>query len=153
MERNTNATLFTDIVLEIFKLNGLLNSQGDRLAKEFGLSSARWKVLGAIYMQGSAQTVSQIAHNMGQSRQAIQKVVTAMKRDGFIVLKDNPKHKKAKLIALTSKGVEAYQALDKKQIIWSNACAETLDIEKLEVTIQLLKKIANDFECNFDEHL
>ncbi len=150
MNRTKNAELFTEIVLEIFKLNGLLNTVGDNLTKEYGLSSARWKVLGAIYINGSAQTVSQIALKMGQSRQAVQKTVTAMIKDGFLILIDNPNHKTAKLVTLTKNGSEAYEELDTKQIEWSNACASKFDIDSLAKTIKVLNEISNDFECNED---
>jgi hypothetical protein len=38
---------FTELVLEIFRLNGVLLTQGDRLVDDIGLTSARWQVMGA----------------------------------------------------------------------------------------------------------
>ena len=148
MKRHKNAELFKEIILEIFRLHGLLNTVGDELTQEFGLSSARWKVLGAIFLAECSQTVPQIAKTMGQSRQAIQKIVTAMHKDGFLTLEENPKHKTAKLISLTQKGKEVFLQLDEKQIAWSNSCSENLDNNKLQSTIEILKEISNDFECS-----
>ena len=148
MKRHKNAELFKEIILEIFRLHGLLNTVGDELTQEFGLSSARWKVLGAIFLAECSQTVPQIAKTMGQSRQAIQKIVTAMYKDGFLTLEENPKHKTAKLISLTQKGKEVFLQLDEKQIAWSNSCSENLDSEKLHSTVEILKEISNDFECS-----
>lgn len=147
MPRHENAEVFTEIVLEVFKLNGLLNIIGDELTKEFGLSSAKWKVLGAVYMSGTSQTVSGIAKSMGQSRQAVQKTVSTMHKNEFLILENNPNHKTAKLISLTQKGKDAYERLDTKQIEWSNICANNLALQQLKSTIQTLKKISNDFEC------
>ena len=147
VERHKNAKLFKEVILEIFKLHGQLNTVGDVLTQEFGLSSARWKVLGAIFLAESSQTVPQIAKSMGQSRQAIQKIVTAMHKDGFLTLEKNPHHKTAKLISLTKKGKEVFLQLDEKQIAWSNSCSENLNNEKLQVTIEILKEISTDFEC------
>ena len=147
MKRHKNAELFKEIILEIFKLHGLLNTVGDTLTNEFGLSSARWKVLGAIFLAESSQTVPQIAKTMGQSRQAIQKIVTAMSKDGFLILEENPHHKTAKLISLTQKGKEVFLQLDEKQIVWSNSCSKNLDNNKLRSTIEILREISNDFDC------
>ena len=147
MKRHKNAELFKEIILEIFRLHGLLNTVGDELTQEFGLSSARWKVLGAIFLAECSQTVPQIAKTMGQSRQAIQKIVIAMQKDGFLTLEENPKHKTAKLISLTQKGKEVFLLLDEKQIVWSNGCSENLDSHKLQSTIEILKEISNDFAC------
>jgi len=147
VERHENAELFKEVILEIFKLHGQLNTVGDALTQEFGLSSARWKVLGAIFLAKSSQTVPQIAKTMGQSRQAIQKIVSAMHKDGFLILEENPHHKTAKLISLTEKGKEVFLQLDEKQIAWSNSCSEKLDRDKLRSTIEILKEISNGFEC------
>ncbi len=46
MHHTQQGQLFTQIVLELFKLNGQLIAEGDRLTKGVGLSSARWKILG-----------------------------------------------------------------------------------------------------------
>jgi DNA-binding MarR family transcriptional regulator len=147
VKRHENAELFKEIILEIFRLHGLLNTVGDKLTNEFGLSSARWKVLGAIFLAESSQTVPQIAKTMGQSRQAIQKIVTAMNKAGFLTLEENPNHKTAKLISLTQKGKEVFLQLDEKQIVWSNSCSENLNNDKLQSTIEILKEISSDFDC------
>ena len=63
--------VFTSIVLEIFKLSGLLISEGDEMSREFGLTSARWKIMGAIQLAGSPQTVPQIARSMGLTRKRV----------------------------------------------------------------------------------
>jgi len=148
MKRHKNAELFKEIILEIFRLHGLLNTVGDELTQEFGLSSARWKVLGAIFLAECSQTVPQIAKTMGQSRQAIQKIVTAMHKDGFLTLEENPKHKTAKLISLTKKGRDVFLQLDEKQIAWSNLCSENLDSDKLYSAVEIIKEISSEFECS-----
>jgi len=38
----------TNLILEIFRVNGLLLAAGDRLTRDLGLTSARWQVLGAL---------------------------------------------------------------------------------------------------------
>ena len=77
MSHTPEGQLFTDIVLEVFKLSGLLALEGDRITDEFGLSSARWKVLGALSFSPSPMTVPQIAAAMGQARQGVQRPATA----------------------------------------------------------------------------
>ncbi len=38
----------TDLVLDLFRLDSLLLTAGDRLVAPLGLTSARWQVLGTI---------------------------------------------------------------------------------------------------------
>jgi hypothetical protein len=61
----------TDLVLEVFRLNGRLLAAGDRMTRPSGQTSARWQVLGAINPE--PRTVAQIARVMGLARQSVQR--------------------------------------------------------------------------------
>jgi len=137
---------FTEIVLEVFKLSGLLVNQGDQIGAEFGISSARWKVLGAVALAGEAQTVAQIARTMGLTRQAVQRLVDAMHDDGFVDFQINPDHKRAKLITLSTLGKKSYAKLDEKQQRWANQCCSGMLKKELETTLATLKKISNSLD-------
>jgi hypothetical protein len=62
----------SDLIIEIFRINGRLLAAGDRLVADLGLTSARWQVIGAIAIAGQPQTVPAIARTMGLTRQAVQ---------------------------------------------------------------------------------
>ncbi|MGD2119703.1 MAG: MarR family transcriptional regulator [Chromatiales bacterium] len=134
--------VFTKIVLEVFKLGGLLVQEGDRIAEEYGMTSARWKILGAIAIAGKPQTVSQIARSMGLTRQAVQRLVDAMQQDGFLESRTNPDHKRARLINLSARGKETYSGLDKKQVEWAAERSSGLTQEELDIALSVLKRIS-----------
>ena len=50
MKHTPQGHLFTEVVLEVFKLSGSLVAEGDKITSDHGLSSARWKILGAIVL-------------------------------------------------------------------------------------------------------
>ncbi|ABO25014.1 MarR family winged helix-turn-helix transcriptional regulator [Shewanella loihica] len=141
MKASPAGRLFTEIVLEVFKLSGQLTTEGDKLTQDVQMSSARWKVLGALGRAGNPMTVSDVAHSMGQSRQGVQRLANEMVELGFIALADNPQHKKAKLLLLTDKGVDVLQQLEQKQLPWAEACAQGIDAEALQVTLDTLRKL------------
>lgn len=145
MKKDSSGETFTQIVLEIFKLSGILNSEGDKLTEEFGLSSARWKVIGAVAMSEELLTVPQIGRSMGQSRQATQRLVDVMVKDGMLKLVDNPNHKRAKYVDLTAEGASIYQQLDQKQLPWAASGAEKLTEEELSTTLSALRKMTQHF--------
>lgn len=147
MKNTRREQAFTQIVLEIFKVSGLFNAEGDRLTEEYGLSSARWKTLGAIETAKIPLTVPQIARLMGQSRQAVQRVVNVMRKDGLLSLLNNPDHKRAKLVTLTARGKEVYSKLEKKQIPWANHYSQHLNEKELDITLSVLKKITHRLEA------
>ena len=76
------SSALTDLILEVFQLNGRLLAAGDALVRDLGLTSARWQVLGAAAMSTVPLPVAYIARNMGQTRQSVQRIVTTWKRRG-----------------------------------------------------------------------
>ena len=146
MKHTQEGKQFTDIVLEVFKLNGLLILEGDKLTNELGLSSARWKVLGAVALSQTPMTVPQIAKIMGQTRQAVQRLANEMEGDGLISFKNNPRHKRAKLLALTAKGRKTYKRLERKQIPWANSITARISSSDLQLTSSVLLRLINTLE-------
>ncbi|AFY36750.1 regulatory protein MarR [[Leptolyngbya] sp. PCC 7376] len=138
--------VFTQIVLEIFRLNGLLLAEGDRITEPFGLSSARWKVLGAVAMSKMPLTVAQIAKEMGQTRQSVQRIADRMVEGRFFTWAENPAHKRAKLLQLSAFGRQVYQKLDSAQAPWANAAVKQLDLTELEHTLGVLHELVKHFE-------
>ena len=138
--------VFTEIVLEVFKLGGLLVSEGDRMGSEYGITSARWKILGALSLAGEPQTVPQIARSMGLTRQAVQRLVDAMHEDELLLFQDNPDHKRAKLISLSELGTTVYSKLDEEQSEWAKKCSTGITKAELETTLSVLKRIATSID-------
>ncbi len=145
MKHSAKGYAFTEIVIETFKLSGLLVAEGDRISGPLGLTSARWKILGALARSGEPLTVSQIARNMGQSRQAVQSLINVMYESGLVEFLENPNHKRAKLIALSAKGNDIYDQMDAILIPWANQRASQISLEDMETTLATLKKISGLF--------
>lgn len=141
MKNKDKSVLMTEIILETFKLNGLLVAAGDQLAKEFSLTSARWKILGALADSPQGMTVPDIAREMGQSRQAVQRLANEMIKDELLESYPNPNHERAKLFLLTGKGKEKFSQIMDKQGPWANAIAEDINEVDLTVVANTLKTL------------
>ncbi|MEM7558724.1 MAG: MarR family transcriptional regulator [Planctomycetota bacterium] len=141
-----NGQLFTELVLEIFKLNGLLLSEGDRIAGKFELSSARWKVLGAVAINGRPMTVAQIGRHMGQARQSVQRIANEMADSGYFDWADNPNDKRAKLLKLTAKGRRVYKNLESEQAPWANDAANGISEKELNSALNVTRCLSQYFD-------
>ncbi len=141
MKHTKKGQLFTELVIEIFKVSGALVAEGDRLTAEHDLTSARWKILGAIARSDTPLTVPQIARSMGQTRQAVQRLVEVMNTDGLLELLDNPNHKRARLVTLSEMGNKAYAEVMDTQVPWANDQAGKLSEGELLTALTTLKKI------------
>jgi len=131
----------TDLVLEIFRLNGCLIASGDALVAKIGLTSARWQVLGAIAMQAGPAPVVRIADAMGLTRQSVQRIVDALEQEAIVIFQPNPHHKRAKLVALIAKGAALYRSAMRLQKPWAAKIAAGFDTASLQATTNVLKKL------------
>ena len=139
LDRTPEGELITDIVVETFGLNGAFLAAGDKLTRDLGLSSARWQVLASA--DGAERTVADIARRMGLRRQSVQRTVNALLYDGFVVLRSNPNHRRAKLIEPTEKGRSALEETFRRQSEWANAIARDLSTDDLKRAGQLMAAI------------
>ncbi|RKH06442.1 MarR family transcriptional regulator [Corallococcus praedator] len=119
-----DAAAFTDLILEVFQLNGLLLQAGDRLSAPAGLTSARWQVLGVI--DHGPATVAAVARTMGLARQSVQQTADALASDGFVTYVENPHHQRAKLLSLTAAGRRALRKVEAAHAAWANRLGASL---------------------------
>jgi DNA-binding MarR family transcriptional regulator len=130
---------FTALVLETFRLNGALLAAGDRLTAPFGLSSARWQVLGAI--ADEPLPVAQIARNMGVSRQGVQRIADELASEGSLAYAPNPNHERAKLVCLTKTGAGLVKKLGKSQARWANRVASAAAAAEIQAALQTVRTL------------
>lgn len=138
--------LFLDLVLSLFRLNGLLIAEGDDMTEALGLTSARWKVIGVIALSNSGLTVPGIARVLGQSRQAVQRITDVMVTDGLLSYHPNPKHKRSVLVVLTEEGKTAYKNLRDVQDPWAIENTEDIPIEELDAGLRLVRRLIQKFD-------
>ncbi len=132
----------TELILDVFRLNGRLLIAGDRLVADLGLTSARWQVLGAIASTDRPESVAWHARNMGLHRQGVQRIVNEMAKEGIVEFQRNPHHKRAHHVLLTVKGQKVFDAAMALQIPWVNGLSKGLkpkDIVTAKRVIDLLK--------------
>ena len=138
--------LFLDLVLSVFRLNGLLIAEGDEMTEALGLTSARWKVIGVIALSSSGLTVPGIARVLGQSRQAVQRITDVMVTDGLLSYHCNPKHKRSVLVVLTEEGRAAYKDLRDVQDPWAIQNTDDISIEELDAGLRLVRRLIQKFD-------
>jgi DNA-binding MarR family transcriptional regulator len=142
MTRRTPAGLaVTELILEVFRLNGRLLVAGDRLVSRLGLTSARWQVLGAIALAERPEPVAWLARSMGLNRQGVQRIVNELAAEGYVALAPNPHHRRARLVVLTAKGRTAFAAVDRLQTPWVNALAKGIGAEDIAAAKEIIAKL------------
>jgi DNA-binding MarR family transcriptional regulator len=139
MARTRAREAFTELILEVFRLNGRLLSAGDALTRPVEQTSARWQVLGALDEQ--ARTVADIGRRMGLTRQSVQRTTDLLEADGLVSYVDNPAHQRAKLAVLTARGRATLEAITTRQIEWANGIASRLGEDDLSHVVHTLRQV------------
>jgi DNA-binding MarR family transcriptional regulator len=138
--------LFTEIVLEVFRLNRLLLDAGDALTAPVGLTSARWQVLGIV--EHGPAPVAEVARAMGLTRQAVQETANGLEAEGFVEFTPNPRHRRAKLLVMTPKGDAAMEVVRRRHASWANDLAERHRAAALASIVTALSEIRTTLEDN-----
>ena len=140
MVRTTpRGTAFTELLLVVLAIHGQLMAAGDQITRPVGLSSARWQVLGVV--EHGPVTVAEIAKTMGLARQSVQEVSDALDEAGFVTYQDNPRHRRAKLVALTDKGRQALDVVIDAQRSWATRIGRAASLEGLKSATEVLSAL------------
>jgi DNA-binding MarR family transcriptional regulator len=143
MKRTLEGEAATDVILAVFRANGLLLAAGDELAAAEKLTSARWQVLGAVALAEAPLTVPQIARRMGLTRQSVHTTVGRLLKDGLIELARNADHRRSPLVRLTELGRARYDALHALQVEWVDDLAAGVRTSDLETTLRVLEELSS----------
>ena len=136
----------TEVILSIFRANGLLLASGDLLSASEGLTSARWQVMGAIALSERPLTVPQIARRMGITRQSVHATVKRLVADGLVELAPNVDHRRSQLVRLTELGKGRYAVLGRRQAEWVNRLARGIGRSELETAARVLAELSARLE-------
>lgn len=130
--------------LAVFRLNGLLMRNGERITRSLHQSSARWQILGRL--GSSPQSVAQMARDMGLARQSVQRVANALENAGLVAFKDLPHDQRTYLLELTQRGRDVLQEIYQRNGVWIQRVLQRVDPETVAEISSGLERLALVFE-------
>jgi DNA-binding MarR family transcriptional regulator len=144
-----SAQSLSELVIAIFRVNGLALEAGDLLCRPAGLTSAQWQVLGVV--DHGAASVANVARTMGLTRQSVQLTADAMERAGLVEYRDNPHHRRAKLIAIAAKGERALRVVEERQAAWATRLARKLgDSAGVRAAVEQVSRIGDAIQRDLE---
>lgn len=146
--RTPTGEALTEVVLDLFRLNSLLLTAGDRLVAGLGLTSARWQILGAMVAAERPQPVAWLARDMGANRQNVQRIINDLHKERMVAFETNPHHRRAQLVVLTEKGKQAFDAAMRLQIPWINNLSAGLSIKDIETFRRVILALRQKLESS-----
>src|SRR5215470_12534840 len=137
--RSAAGDAFSGLVIRVFRLGGLLEDEGDALARPAGQTTARWQVLAAV--EDVPQSVAEIARALNLARQSVQRVADALEAAGLVRYADNPRHRRARLVVPTAAGLERLRRIQAEQRPWADRLGRAVGTRDLVAANRLLDRV------------
>jgi DNA-binding MarR family transcriptional regulator len=138
----------TGLILDLFRLNSLLLTAGDRLVAPLRLTSARWQVLGAIAYAERPEPVAWLARGLGANRQNVQRIINDLHSEELVTFETNPHHRRAQLVVLTEKGRQTFEAAMRLQVPWVTGLARGFLVKDIEAARRFMTALRKRLEDN-----
>lgn len=122
-----------------------LRLTAERIHGQGEASAGRRGVLRSL-SRGGAQTVPQLARARPVSRQHIQVLVNALLGDGLVELRQNPAHRRSRLVALTRKGALLLAAMEEREGRLLSRLAVPASARELDAAAAVLRKVRASLE-------
>ena len=129
------------LALQVFRAQQSLSSVGDELTAQWGMTSAKWKVLGAVELSDTPPTASGIGRFMGLTRQAATKQIGMLVEHGLLIPHDNPLDARAAIYTLSPEGEAIYAAISDAWAQHVEAMRASISDKDITSALSLLEKL------------
>ncbi|MET7278322.1 helix-turn-helix domain-containing protein [Kribbella sp. NPDC005582] len=143
-KQTEGGALLTDVILATFRLNARFLEVAQELAAHGGITAAWWQVLGGVLDE--PRSVADVGRIMGVSRQGVQRIADLLVDRGLAEYRDNPAHRRAKLLACTEAGYWAVRQISVAQIPWANTLSADLPRKDLQTTLTTMQALIAKLE-------
>jgi DNA-binding MarR family transcriptional regulator len=138
--------VLTDLILTTFRLNGRLLDAAQEMARNGGITAAWWQVLGGILDQ--PRSVAQIGRLMGMSRQGVQRVADLLVARQLAEYRQNPAHRRAKLLACTEAGYWAIRRIGLVQRPFAARIGAEVGADQLRAALTTMRQLVAVLEAD-----
>jgi DNA-binding MarR family transcriptional regulator len=134
----------TDVIIATFRLNARLMEAAQELAAHGGLTAAWWQVLGGVLDE--PRSVAEVGRIMGVSRQGVQRIADLLVERGLAEYRQNPAHRRAKLLACTEAGYWAIRQISVAQHPFADKLSASVDLDDLRTTLATMQTLITRLE-------
>lgn len=135
----SNAELIRRFTRSVFSAQSALLKHGDAANARFGQSSARWRVL--LHVSIGNTTVTEIARITGYSRQAVQRLTSALVDEGNLASAPDSVDGRKLRLSLTPLGRRTLKSMERYFDTWSARLVKELSPDKLAALASALDLI------------
>lgn len=126
-----------ELMVQLPRLHSQLQTGARRGRGAANWGGGLWSLLRSLKLDGP-RTVPQIARARDVARQRIQSLADEAAAGGLVEFRDNPDHRRSRILALTAKGNTTFETLDARIRLSAEALAENMDIRDLDAALRVM---------------
>lgn len=126
---------------ELARTRGRTQVAFDSIRLSADLTEVESIVLSAVTHADRAPTVPQIGRSLGHPRQVIQRAADSLHERGLLEWRDNPDHKRARLLVASPAGADLAHANDAEGLRLAHELTDGMDAARIEAVVEGLREI------------
>ena len=132
-----------DLMLETAQFFFRLRAFGQRTGLITNWGAGTFGFLRSLALIGPL-TVPQIAEMRPTSRQRMQRLADELAAEGLVEFIDNPRHRRSKLVRLTSEGEARYREMSASLLATASTMGAELDEADIRRTTEIVRQLSNE---------
>ena len=143
LQKNYDQSLYAAHNRLFFRLFQVGNTLDRKCSNELGISPVHWAVLGALSRPHvtSGMSFSDLTEYLGVSRQNLDAVLKRLERDGLVQRIIDEHDRRAKNVAMTSDGFQAWDKLQDNFFNFYGQALNKISFDDVVTLIHLLNKV------------
>jgi DNA-binding MarR family transcriptional regulator len=140
---DSRAEAVAELMLEVAQCFFRIRALGQKTGLISGWGGGTFGFMRSLALLGPL-TVPQIARMRPTSRQRMQRLANELAAEGLVEFIDNPKHRRSKLVRLTTKGEARYRGLNARLLSIASMTGVDLSEADIRKTIELVRQLSDD---------
>jgi len=132
-----------DLMLEVAQFFFRLRGVGRRTGLITSWGAGAFGFMRSLALLGPL-TVPQIAQMRPTSRQRMQRLADELAAEGLVEFIDNPRHRRSKLVRLTSKGSARYRELSARFLTMTSALGSGLSEADIAKAAEIVRRLSEE---------
>jgi DNA-binding MarR family transcriptional regulator len=132
-----------DLMLEVAQFFFRLRAAGQKAGLITNWGGGAFGFMRSLTLIGPL-TVPQIAQMRPTSRQRMQRLADELAAEGLVEFIDNPRHRRSKLVRLTSKGDTRYRELSARFLAIASTMGADLSEADIRNTIKIVRRLSDE---------
>jgi len=146
---DSKAEAVAELMLEVAQCFFRIRAMGQKTGLITSWGGGAFGFMRSLALLGPL-TVPQIAQMRPTSRQRMQRLADELAAEGLVEFIDNPKHRRSKLVRLTSKGEARYREFSARFLAIASTMGVGLSDGDIRRTTQVVRQLSGDIKARLE---